>query len=193
MSKIAVLLDQMFEDEDFRAPYDRLRRAGHQVFLVGRVLGEPLIGMRRIERVRIDASFHEVAAKHFDALVIPGGPSPDHLRTDLDAVQLTREIALADKPVGAIGQGALMLIAADVVGGRLVISSRSLEPDLVNAGGRWFDRDVVVDGNIITARGSDDVIAFADAFLHELDAGVPTRAEPVYPFEELAEEPPGAH
>ncbi|HSD88853.1 MAG TPA: DJ-1/PfpI/YhbO family deglycase/protease [Kofleriaceae bacterium] len=185
MSKIAMLLDQMFDDAEFRVPYDRLRGAGHQVFLVGSVLGEPLIGLQRSEHVRVDASFHEVTARYFDALVIPGGLSPDHLRTDRDAVQLTREIALADKPVGAVGQGALLLIAADVVGGRLVISSPSLETALVDAGGRWFDRDVVVDGNIITARGPESLPAFADAFLHELDAGVPTRAEPVYPFAEL--------
>ena len=179
MSKIAFLVDQMFEDSEFRVPYDRLLAAGHDIDIVGLQAGREVIGKHREERVTIEKSVREVSEKHYDALVIPGGYSPDHLRMNRDAVSFTRAMAGANKPVAAVCHGPSMLIEAELTDDRLVTSWPSIKTDLINACARWVDREVVVDGNLITSRRPDDLPAFSDAILHQLADGVPERREPM--------------
>jgi protease I len=186
MSRIAVLVDQMFEDSEFRVPYDRLREAGHEVDIVGIEAGKEVVGKREKERVTIEKAARDVSANDYDALVIPGGYSPDHLRMDRDAVRLTRAVADAGKPVAAVCHAPWMLIEAELVDGRTVTSWPSVKTDLLNAGARWVDRQVVIDGNIITSRKPDDLQAFSDAVLEQLAHGV---QEPVA----AAEQPPAVH
>jgi protease I len=190
MSRIAMLVAPMFEDSEFRIPFDRLRAAGHEVDIVGLEADADVVGKRGKERVRTDKSVREVSYQDYDALVIPGGYSPDHLRTDVDAVRLTRSMALANKPVAAVCHAPWMLIEADVTDGRMVTSWPSVRTDLLNAGARWMDREVVVDGNIITSRKPDDLAAFSSAILHQLADGVPERAEPVLAPEAASERAP---
>src|SRR4051812_5172036 len=100
----------MFEDSEFRIPYDLLRRAGHQVVLVGRQAKSKLAGKREQERVITDLSVRDVSADEFDALVIPGGYSPDRLRTDPAMVRFTREFFEAGKPLAAVCHAGWMLV-----------------------------------------------------------------------------------
>jgi protease I len=179
MSKIAVLVDEMFEDSEFRVPVDRLREAGHDVEIVGLEAGKELTGKAGKERVRIEKAARDVSEADYDALVIPGGYSPDHLRVSIDAVRLTRAIAMANKPVAAVCHAPWMLIEADLVDDLQVTSWPSVKTDLINAGARWIDREVVVDGNIITSRKPADLPAFCDAILRELATGVAERSPPV--------------
>lgn len=179
MSKIAILVDGMFEDSELRVPLDRLRQAGHHVDLVGLAAGAEVAGLYGKERVAIDKAAGDVSENDYDALVIPGGYSPDHLRTDRDAVRFTRAMAAAGKPVAAVCHAPSMLIEAGLAGGRTVTSWPSIRTDLVNAGARWIDREVVVDGNIITSRRPDDLAAFSDAIVRQLAEGVPERTEPI--------------
>jgi protease I len=190
MSKIAVLVDRMFEDSEFRVPYDRLRAAGHQVDILGIEAGREVVGERGREHVTIEKSVGEVTASDYDALVIPGGYSPDGLRIHDGAVRFTRAMATTNKPVAAVCHAPWMLIEADVVDDRLVTSWRSVRTDLLNAGARWIDREVVVDGNLITSRKPDDLPAFVHAILHELDEGVPERQEPWIASERAAGQAP---
>lgn len=176
MSKIAVLVDQMFEDSEFRIPYERLRAAGNQVDIVGIEAGREVTGKQGKERVRIERAAREVAERDYDALVIPGGYSPDHLRVDRDAVRLTRAMAIANKPVAAVCHAPWMLVEADIADGRTVTSWPSVKTDLINAGARWVDQEVVVDGNLITSRKPADLPAFTDAILEQLAHGVAERA-----------------
>ena len=138
-----------------------------------------MVGKRGHERVTIQQAVRDVSEKHYDALVIPGGYSPDHLRIDGDAVRFTRAMAMAGKPVAAVCHAPWMLIEADLAGGRMVTSWPSVRTDLVNAGARWVDREVVVDGNIITSRRPGDLAAFSDAILQQLAEGPPERTEPM--------------
>lgn len=193
MSRIAILVDRMFEDSEFRVPYDRLRAAGHDVDIVGLEAAARLVGKAGKEHVTTARAVRDVSETEYDALVIPGGYSPDHLRTDLDAVRFTRQMALAHKPVAAVCHGPWLLIEADVTDGRLLTSWRSLRTDLLNAGARWIDREVVVDGNIITSRKPADLEAFSEAILHQLAEGVPERAEPVLETEAMPEAQPAMH
>lgn len=177
MSKIAFLIDEMFEDSEFRVPYDRLRAAGHPVDILGRQPGATMDGYRHKEHVKIEKPVAQARVEDYDALVIPGGYSPDHLRTQREAVAFTRSMALANKLVAAVCHAPSLLIEADLVYGRQITSWPSIRTDLVNAGARWVDREVAIDGNLITSRRPDDLPAFSDAILHLLVEGVAARTD----------------
>lgn len=177
MSKIAILVDSMFEDSEFRVPYDRLRAAGHEVEIVGLEARREVAGKRGKERVRIEKAVRDATERDYDALVIPGGYSPDHLRMDADAVRFTHAFGEANKPLAAVCHAPWMLIEANLAEDRTLTSWPSIRRDLENAGAHWVDREVVVDGNIITSRKPADLPAFVDAVLQQLAHGVPPRTE----------------
>ena len=168
MAKIAFVLADDFEDSEFKVPYDRLREAGHDVTVVGTEKGRTVKGKKGKESFSIDAAVGDVSADDFDALVVPGGYSPDKLRTDEGIVAFTAKLFGANKPVAAICHAPSLLIEGDLVDGRTVTSWPSIRTDLVNAGASWEDREVVEDGNLITSRNPDDLPAFCDALLKRL-------------------------
>jgi protease I len=172
MAKVAFIVDEMFEDSEFKVPYDRVREAGHQAVVIGLKAGKKLEGKKGKETITTEQAASEVSAEEFDGLVIPGGYSPDHLRSDLEMVGLVRSLFTGGKPVAAICHAGWMLVEADIADGKTVTSWPSIKTDLINAGARWVDREVVVDGNLITSRKPDDLPAFCDAFLRQLEEGV---------------------
>jgi protease I len=169
MARIAMIADDMFEDAELRQPLDRLREAGHEVVLVGLAAGKQITGKRGHEKVTVERSAEEVSAADFDALVIPGGYSPDKLRTSRPMVAFTRAFFDQGKLIAAVCHAPWMLIEADVTEGRVVTSWPSLRTDLINAGARWVDREVVEDGNLVTSRKPDDLPAFTRAILRRLE------------------------
>ena len=168
MARIAFIIGELFEDSEFRQPYDRMREAGHEPVIVGSEANQKLSGKKGEVTVTTEHSVRDVTPSQFDALVIPGGYSPDHLRMDPRMVDLTRDMARSGKPVAAICHGPWMLAEADVARGRTVTSWPSIRTDLVNAGAKWIDREVVEDGNLITARKPADLPAFSEALLRQL-------------------------
>jgi protease I len=178
MARIALIVDDMFEDSEFRIPYDRLRQAGHQVDIIGVEAGKEVAGKKGKERIRTEKAAKGAVAGEYEALVIPGGYSPDHLRMSRDMVRLTRDMFTSNKPVAAICHAGWMLAEADVVDGRTVTSWPSIKTDLLNAGARWVDREVVEDGNLITSRKPDDLEAFSSAILRQVEQGVRDRSQP---------------
>jgi protease I len=189
VARIAMLLDDMFEDSEFRIPYDRLRKAGHEVVVVGKEAGKQVTGKQGKEKIATDRASGDVSADEFDAVVIPGGYSPDHLRTDIKLVGLTRETYLRGKPLAAVCHGPWMLVEADVADGHTLTSWPSIKTDLINAGARWVDREVVEDANLITSRNPGDLEAFSDAILRQLEGRVPGRASTKGP-DAASERPP---
>lgn len=171
-----MIADDMFEDVELRQPYDRLREAGHEVVLVGLEQGKQITGKQGRERVTIERAVPEARADEFDALVIPGGYSPDKLRTSLPMVAFTRAFFDQDKLVAAVCHAPWMLIEADVAEGRTVTSWPSIRTDLINAGARWVDRELVEDGNLLTSRKPDDLPAFSAAIVRRLAGGATERA-----------------
>src|SRR3546814_1627503 len=104
------------------------------------------------------ATLDEVSPDDFDALILPGGVgNPDRLRMEKRAIELVRCFHAAGKPVAAICHGPWLLVEADIIKGKTVTSWPSIRTDLKNAGGNVVDREVVVDGNVITSRKPDDV------------------------------------
>jgi protease I len=178
MAKVAFIVDEMFEDSEFRVPYDRVKGAGHEAVIVGVEAGKQLAGKKGKERITVERAVADVSAQDFDALVIPGGYSPDRLRTSMKMVGLTRELFNTGKPVAAICHAGSMLVEADIADGRTVTSWPSIKTDLINAGARWVDREVVEDDNLITSRKPDDLDAFTTALLRQIEQGA-HRSTPV--------------
>ncbi len=107
-----------------------------------------------------------VTREDFDALVLPGGTkNPDALRMEEQVVYTVRKFDDAGKPVAAICHGPWLLIEADVIRGRTVTGWPSIRTDLRNAGAKVVDREVAVDGNIVTSRQPEDIPAFTEAFI----------------------------
>jgi len=177
MARIAFILADDFEDSEFRVPYDRVRQAGHEAVVVGLDDGTWVTGRKGEEVVTIERAARNASSREFDAMVIPGGYSPDHLRVDVDMVGFVRDFVRADKPVAAVCHGPWMLVEADIADGRTVTSWPSLRTDLVNAGAWWVDREVVEDGNLITARDPGDLEAFTAALLRQVAEGCAPRLE----------------
>ena len=169
MAKVAFILDNMFEDSEFRFPYDHVKESGHEAVVVGLEKGKDLGGKKGKERVTTDVAIGDVSAEEFDAVVVPGGYSPDLIRTDSAMVEFTRSTAEAGKPVAAICHAGWMLAEADLIRGKTVTSWPSIKTDLINAGANWVDQEVVEDGNIITSRKPDDLEAFTKTLLSQIE------------------------
>ena len=169
MAKIAFIMDEMFEDSEFRVPYDRVKELGHDPVVVGLESGKKLEGKKGHETTTTDVSIDQVSPDEFDALVIPGGYSPDKIRGNRDMVELTRAIFESGKPVAAICHAGWMLAEADVARGKTVTSWPSIKTDLINAGANWVDQEVVEDSNLITSRKPDDLEAFTKTLLAQVE------------------------
>ncbi|OPL18326.1 MAG: general stress protein [Candidatus Aegiribacteria sp. MLS_C] len=169
MAKVAVIVDEMFEDSEYTVPVEAFRQAGHEVVNVGLERGREVKGKKDSTAVVIDSSVDDVRAEDFDALLIPGGYSPDKLRAHEGPVKFAREFMEKDKPVFMICHGGQLLVTADVLKGRRVTGWRSIKQDLRNAGASYEDSEVVEDGNLVSSRQPSDLPAFVEASLRRLD------------------------
>jgi protease I len=124
------------------------------------------------EEVAVDLPLDSADSDDFDALLLPGGVmNPDKLRSVPRAVEFVRQFFEAGKPVAAICHGPWLLVEAGAVRGRTLTSWPSLQTDIRNAGGNWVDKEVVVDGGLITSRKPDDIPAFCEKMIEEITEG----------------------
>ena len=165
--RVAMFVEDEFEDRELTGPLEALRAAGATVTLVGPAAGASTGQARRRGRqVRLAAGAAKV--KDFDALVIPGGHAPDKMRMRHAMVDLARDAMEAGKPVAAICHGPQVLISANTLRGRTLTCWPSIAIDVKNAGGLYVDKPVVEDGNLITSRKPDDVPMFSEAIIRAL-------------------------
>ena len=167
--RIACVLGQGFEDSEFRVPYDRLKEEGYQVDVIGVKAGEELKGYKGKEKVKAEKSIDQVKVEDYDALLIPGGQSPDRLRADRRMVEFVKEFDQAEKPIAAVCHGPQLLIAAHLVKGRTLTAWQTIQDDLRQIGATVKDEPVVRDRNWITSRKPDDLQQFSDAIVEELE------------------------
>jgi protease I len=164
--KIAIIATDGFEQSELTEPKRLLEKAGAAVDVIAPE-GDDIEGWEHADwggKVKVDVTLDKADASRYDAIVIPGGViNPDKLRLDRRAIDFIRQFAAQSKPIAAICHGPQMLIEADLVRGRQVTSWPSLQTDLKNAGAQWHDREVVLDGNLITSRKPDDIPAFVAA------------------------------
>jgi protease I len=166
--RVALLVEDEFEDRELTGPLDALRAAGATVTIVGPAAGAQYTGKGGESIVTSDLAAGAARMKDFDALIIPGGHAPDKMRMRHAMVDLAREAMDAGKPVAAICHGPSLLISANALKGRTLTCWPSIAVDVKNAGGRYVDKPVVEDGNLITSRKPDDVPAFSDAIIRAL-------------------------
>jgi len=166
--KVGVLLGEGFEDSELKVPYDRLKAEGFEVDIIGREAGEEIRGKRGNVTVKATRSIAEARPQAYDALVLPGGYSPDKLRADERFVRFVREFDATRKPLAAVCHGPQLLITAGLVKGRTLTAWTTIQEDLRQIGAKVKDEPVVKDGNWITSRKPDDLQQFSDALIQAL-------------------------
>lgn len=173
-TKVAFLVaNEGVEQVELTEPWKAVEAAGGQPVLLAPELDDvqAFNHLDKADTFHPDATVGDATADDYAALVLPGGvANPDQLRTDDDAVAFVSAFVGSGKPVGVICHGPWTLVEAGVVAGRTMTSWPSLRTDITNAGGEWVDREVVVDGNLISSRNPDDLPAFCAAVVDALAA-----------------------
>jgi protease I len=180
--KVAALVTDGFEQSELIEPREALRQAGAEVTIVSPKSGD-VRGWDHTKwgaSVPCDVGVQDARADAFDALLLPGGVmSPDRLRMDPTCVAFVKSFVTAGKPIAAICHGPWTLIEAGAVEGRTMTSWPSLRTDLLNAGAKWVDREVVVDNGLVTSRKPDDLPAFNRKMIEEFGEGIHGRSRTV--------------
>src|SRR5205814_8706827 len=155
--RIACLLGSGFEDSEFRIPYDRLRKEGFQVDIIGPKAGQELKGYKGKETVKADKGIDEVRPEDYQALLIPGGHSPDQLRKDKKIVEFVKKFDALKRPLAAVCHGPQLLLTARLVRGRTLTAWETVQGDLEQAGANAKDQEDVIDQNWLTSPMPDDL------------------------------------
>jgi protease I len=167
--KVAILVENMFEQVEMTEPRKALDQAGAQTLLVSPQQNE-VQGVNHDEKgdkFKVDMPLDRAQAESFDALMLPGGvANPDRLRINKRAMQFVKSFVDAGKPIAAICHAPWSLVEVDAVRGLRITSWPSLQTDVRNAGGNWVDEISVTDQNITTSRKPDDIPEFNKAMLH---------------------------
>lgn len=167
--KALFLVADDFEDLQYFCPYFRLREEGGSVIVVAPDDDEPVVGLHGYAIVP-DMPIQNLTPSDYDVLVIPGGRSPERLRLSEEAVDLARTFVQDGTLVAAIGHGAQLLISAGAVDGKNLTCEPAIRDDVRGAGGSYRDEAVVVDGSLITARGTDELHLFCESIVSVLGA-----------------------
>lgn len=173
--RVAILLENKYNEFEFWYPYFRMKEAGAQVTIVGtgprEYLGSnglpaphPSVRESSEELVPVE----EVRAEALDGVIIPGGFAPDYMRRNQSLLQLVRDMHSAGKVVGAICHAGWVLVSAGILKGRKATCFYAIKDDVINAGASYLDRPVVKDSNLITSRCPDDLPHFCRAVIEAL-------------------------
>jgi protease I len=166
--RVAILAENLYQEMELWVPYYRLKEAGAAVKVIGTGSAKSYTSKHGYP-VAVDAAADEVKAKEFDAVVIPGGYAPDLMRRSTAMVGLVREAFQQGKVVAAICHAGWMLCSAGILKGKTATCFHAIKDDMVNAGARYVDEEVVVDGNLITSRKPDDIPAFCREIIKALE------------------------
>jgi protease I len=164
--KLVIFVEKLYEDLELWYPYIRMKEEGATVVLVGPKM-DTYSGKHGIPATP-EKTIDQIDASDFDALIIPGGYSPDHMRRTPEMVDFVKKMVELNKPVATICHGGWMLASANVVKNKKVTGFYSIKDDLVHAGGNWLDEPVVNSDNIITSRNPGDLPDFCRAIISAL-------------------------
>jgi protease I len=172
--RVAILVDNGFEEDELLSPRKALEDAGAKTEVVS-PSKKKVKAWKHVDwgtEVKVDVPLETADPEKYDALLLPGGVmNPDHLRRNEKALNFVRSFFKSGKPVGAICHGPWTLIDAGVVRGRVMTSYESIQTDLKNAGANWEDQEVVVDCGLVTSRKPDDLPAFNRKLIEEVAEG----------------------
>jgi len=165
--RVAILAEDYYEDLELWYPLLRLREAGATVSVVG-MPGEEVYYSKHDYPVEPDAAVDEVTADDFDALIVPGGYAPDYIRRHPPMLDLVKAVYDQGGIVAFICHAGWVPISAGIVDGKRVTSVSSIKDDLINAGAKWQDQEVVRDGSLISSRGISDLPVFCRTIIEAL-------------------------
>lgn len=166
--RIAILVEEDFEDSELTEPLKALKDVGADVVVVGSGTRESYRGKRRRATIKADITADKALSGDFDAIVVPGGYAPDKMRLHQPMIDLVKKAYGSGKVVAAVCHGPQLLISAEVVRGHRITSWPSVAVDLRNAGANWVDEPLVRDGNLITSRKPADLPEFNKAIIEAL-------------------------
>ncbi len=158
-ARVAVLVEQQYQEMEVWYPIYRLREAGCKVTLVGPEAGATYPSKLGYP-AKSDKAAKDVSGNDFDALVIPGGFAPDFLRRHEAVIKFVKQIAEQNKPIAAICHGPWVLCSTSALRGKKATCFFAIKDDVINAGANYVDAEVVRDGNLITSRKPDDLPVF---------------------------------
>ena len=164
--KVAILSGPDYEDMELQYPLYRLKEEGAEVVIAG--IGAETYKGKKGYPVTVDAQITDLNASDFDAVIIPGGYAPDHMRRSEDLLAFVREIHDQGKTVAAICHAPWVAVSAGILKGRRVTCVPAIKDDVINAGADYVDEPVVVDGNLITSRRPDDLPVFLPAIIESI-------------------------
>jgi protease I len=173
--RAAVLVEQQYQELEVWYPTYRLREAGCRVTLVGPEAGQTYPSKLGYP-AKSDKAARDVSADDFDLIVVPGGFAPDFIRRTEAMVRLVSEMAEQGKLVAAICHGPWVLCSTQALKGRKATCFFAIKDDVINAGAKYTDAEVVRDGNVITSRKPDDLPAFMQTILQALKEAKPALA-----------------
>jgi protease I len=172
--RVAILATNGFEESELKSPKEAMEKEGFKVDIVSLESGKIKAWDQGnwSNEYTVDRTVKEASANEYNALMLPGGViNPDYLRRDENALKFVRSFFEQKKPVAAICHAPWTLISAGVVEGREMTSFNSIKDDLVNAGAKWVDKEVVVDQGFVTSRNPDDLPAFNKKLIEEVKEG----------------------
>src|ERR1051325_581837 len=172
--KIAILVDEGFEQVELIKPRKALDKVGAQTKVISPQDGEVRAWNKKRwgKSLAVDVPLESADPSQFDALLLPGGVmNPDKLRMNPKAVEFVKHFFDTGKPVAAICHGPWMVVEAGGANGRTLTSWPSLQTDIRNAGGTWVDEEVATDHGLVTSRKPDDIKAFNKKMIEEFAEG----------------------
>jgi protease I len=173
--RIAILVDNIYQEMEVWYPYFRFQEAGAEVVAVGAKAGETYTSKLGYP-IKSQKSYDEVRTADFDGVVVPGGYAPDLIRRHSAANRFVHDMNKQGKLVAAICHGGWVLCSADILKGRKATCFFAIKDDVVHAGAKYEDAEVVIDGNLVTSRKPEDLPAFCRASMEVLTA-VPALAK----------------
>ncbi len=169
MKKVAILVDDLYEEMELWYPKIRLREAGYESLAVGPAKGHIYTGKHGYP-CRSDLAYEQALEMELEGVVIPGGFSPDRIRMAQGALTIVSALHRKKKLVAFICHGGWVAISAKVLKGKKATGTIAIKDDLENAGALWQDAPVVVDGNLVSSRTPADLPDFAKAMLEYLES-----------------------
>lgn len=163
---IAIFVAHLFEDLELWYPKIRMIEAGAHITVIGPKTKE-YKGKHGLT-AKADKNIEQTEADDFDCLIIPGGYSPDYMRRNKKMIEFVRKINNGNKLIATICHGAWLLASAEIINGKTVTSFHSIIDDLKHAGANWVNKEVVIDGNILTSRNPNDLPAFCQNIIASL-------------------------
>ncbi|MBC7927016.1 MAG: type 1 glutamine amidotransferase [Bryobacteraceae bacterium] len=165
--RIAIIVDNVYQEMEVWYPLYRLKEAGAEVVTVGAIAGHTYSSKLGYPCIA-DKAYDEVKGAEFDGVIVPGGFAPDHIRRHPRAIEFVKEVDQASKLVAAICHGPWVLCSTGSLKGKRTTCFFSIKDDVVNAGGIYEDSEVVVDGSLVTSRKPEDLPAFLKSCIEVL-------------------------